>query len=373
MLLPSSVCWSWLRGSRFLKCQAKKLTSVRNVTYNQGQSPEPRIREYFYYIDHQGQLFLDDSKVKNFISCFKGQSPEPRIREYFYYIDHQGQLFLDDSKVKNFISCFKVVLVLKHSTVFFCLQLFLDDSKVKNFISCFKDKQFLVFFFSRLRRNESGRYQDSFPFLSLCGRERNFVRCDDRPVVFTQLLGGAGGGGGPELLSYCGGAERLVVPFCPTALYMHPGNGRLYHPCVERSGSVGLVRSALAIEFSPRFEYRPGEEHISQPTHFNWAGSRHQLTNELARFFREPGTQQEGQDKQFLVFFFSRLRRNESGRYQDSFPFLSLCGRERNFVRCDDRPVVFTQLLGGADPDSGFSAWLNGSGFRHEGQAADKT
>lgn len=228
MLLPSSVCWSWLRGSRFLKCQAKKLTSVRNVTYNQGQSPEPRIREYFYYIDHQGQLFLDDSKVKNFISCFK-------------------------------------------------------------------DKQFLVFFFSRLRRNESGRYQDSFPFLSLCGRERNFVRCDDRPVVFTQLLGGAGGGGGPELLSYCGGAERLVVPFCPTALYMHPGNGRLYHPCVERSGSVGLVRSALAIEFSPRFEYRPGEEHISQPTHFNWAGSRHQLTNELARFFREPGTQQEGQ------------------------------------------------------------------------------
>ncbi|MBN3277878.1 RHG39 protein, partial [Polyodon spathula] len=175
------------------------------------------------------------------------------------------------------------------------LQLFLDDSKVKNFISCFKDKQFLVFFFSRLRRNESGRYQDSFPFLSLCGRERNFVRCDDRPVVFTQLLGGAGGGGGPELLSYCGGAERLVVPFCPTALYMHPGNGRLYHPCVERSGSVGLVRSALAIELSCRFEYRPGQENIGQPTHFIWAGSRHQLTNELARFFREPGTQQEGQ------------------------------------------------------------------------------
>ena len=27
-----------------------------NVTYIQGQSPEPRIREYFYYIDHQGQV-----------------------------------------------------------------------------------------------------------------------------------------------------------------------------------------------------------------------------------------------------------------------------------------------------------------------------
>uniref|UniRef100_A0A663E080 Chromosome 8 open reading frame 82 n=1 Tax=Aquila chrysaetos chrysaetos TaxID=223781 RepID=A0A663E080_AQUCH len=39
--------------------------------YRQGQSPTPRTREYFYYIDHQGQLFLDDTKVKNFITCFK--------------------------------------------------------------------------------------------------------------------------------------------------------------------------------------------------------------------------------------------------------------------------------------------------------------
>lgn len=41
------------------------------VTYVQGQSPETRIREYFYYIDHQGMLFLDDVRIKNFTSCFK--------------------------------------------------------------------------------------------------------------------------------------------------------------------------------------------------------------------------------------------------------------------------------------------------------------
>lgn len=40
-------------------------------TYVQGQSPERRIREYFYYIDHQGMLFLDDVRIKNFTSCFK--------------------------------------------------------------------------------------------------------------------------------------------------------------------------------------------------------------------------------------------------------------------------------------------------------------
>ncbi|KAK3729917.1 hypothetical protein QZH41_018073, partial [Actinostola sp. cb2023] len=41
------------------------------MSYVQGQSPSPKVREYFYYIDHQGQLFLDDTKVKNFITCFK--------------------------------------------------------------------------------------------------------------------------------------------------------------------------------------------------------------------------------------------------------------------------------------------------------------
>lgn len=25
--------------------------------YTQGQSPEPRVREYFYYLDHQGQVY----------------------------------------------------------------------------------------------------------------------------------------------------------------------------------------------------------------------------------------------------------------------------------------------------------------------------
>ncbi|XP_072245041.1 UPF0598 protein C8orf82 homolog [Leuresthes tenuis] len=194
----------------------------------------------------------------------QGQSPEPRIREYFYYIDHQGQLFL-------------------------------DDTKVKNFVTCFKDKQFLVFFFSRLRSNHSGRYEEDFPFLSLCGRERNFLRCDDRPVVFTHLLPVTTGD--QEVLSYCGGAEKLSAPFRPEALYMHPVSGRVYHPCHERWGGVGLVRSALAIEFSSFFVYPPESGQSEQPTHFLWRGQKHTLTNELAGCFptAEEGSGQQGE------------------------------------------------------------------------------
>ncbi|XP_034562298.1 UPF0598 protein C8orf82 homolog [Notolabrus celidotus] len=188
----------------------------------------------------------DCTAFRTTASYIQGQSPEPRIREYFYYIDHQGQLFL-------------------------------DDTKVKNFVTCFKDKKFLVFFFSRLRSNQSGRYED-FPFLSLCGRERNFLRCDDRPVVFTHLLQSPD----QDLLSYCGGAEKLTFPFRPEALYMHPVTGRVYHPCSEQGGSVGLVRSALAIELSPFFVYDSEQGQSGEPTHIIWGEQKHKLSNELA-------------------------------------------------------------------------------------------
>uniref|UniRef100_A0A8D2KBB0 Uncharacterized protein n=1 Tax=Urocitellus parryii TaxID=9999 RepID=A0A8D2KBB0_UROPR len=151
--------------------------------------------------------------------------------------------------------------------------LFLDDSKKKNFITCFKDLQFLVTFFSRLKPNRSGRYEAAFPFLSLCGRERNFLRCEDRPVVFTHLLAT---GRGPSRLSYCGGGEALAVPFEPARLLPLAANGRLYHPAPERAGGVGLVRSALAFELSACFEYGPGAPAL--PSHVRWEGRRLALT-----------------------------------------------------------------------------------------------
>ncbi|XP_041790499.1 UPF0598 protein C8orf82 homolog isoform X2 [Chelmon rostratus] len=71
MLFLRTAALRW-RGLAALRCVPSGFTTSRTtVTYIQGQSPEPRIREYFYYIDHQGQLFLDDTKVKNFVTCFK--------------------------------------------------------------------------------------------------------------------------------------------------------------------------------------------------------------------------------------------------------------------------------------------------------------
>lgn len=50
-------------------------------------------------------------------------------------------------------------------------------------------------------------------------------------------------------------------------------------------------------------------------------------------------------DKKFLAFFFRRVKKNSTGRYENDFPYVSPCGPETNYIRCDDLPVVFTHLL----------------------------
>ncbi|NP_789798.2 UPF0598 protein C8orf82 homolog isoform 2 [Mus musculus] len=47
--------------------RARTCSGVERVSYTQGQSPEPRTREYFYYVDHQGQVCL---------ACDRGRRPE---------------------------------------------------------------------------------------------------------------------------------------------------------------------------------------------------------------------------------------------------------------------------------------------------------
>lgn len=139
----------------------------------------------------------------------------------------------------------------------------------------FLDKDFLVFFYSRLRKNEFQRYTDEFPFVSLCGRERNFVRCDDTPIVFTQILKK----NGDERLSYNNGGERLTVLFEPERIFMNPESGRVYYPTDEKFDGFGLVKSTINEELSPFFVYDNGDS--APPTKLKWNKVERKLTNEL--------------------------------------------------------------------------------------------
>ena len=159
----------------------------------------------------------------------------------------------------------------------------------------FIDKKFLDFFFKRLRVNDTGSYHDDFPYVSPCGREMNYIRCDDLPVVFNQLLKpdrqviediqGHSQLTTPidELLSY-GGVSTLTVPFQPEKLVMFPESGRVYHP--GPVGGVGLIKSSLALEISPLFVYREGSSETDQPDSFAWKGQTHVLDNTIMKYIK---------------------------------------------------------------------------------------
>lgn len=149
---------------------------------------------------------------------------------------------------------------------------------MKNFTSCFKERKFLKFFFNQMKPNHTDRYKD-FPYLSLCGKERNYVRCDDFPFVYTHLFKLANENGEMEdRIAYNHTGEVLSVPFEPNKIFMLPNTGRVYHPAPGRVGHVGLVRSKLAIEISKHFTFDNGEN--LPPTRFTWDGKEYELDNE---------------------------------------------------------------------------------------------
>ncbi|GAB1600711.1 UPF0598 protein CG30010-like [Argonauta hians] len=190
------------------------------------------------------QLLATASQSGRKLHYVQGQTPEPNIREYFYYIDHQGQLFL-------------------------------HDARIKNFTSCFKEKRFIEFFFKRLRLNKTTRYPE-FPYISLCGKERNFISCDDKPIVYTDLVKDKNN---TDYLYFGGHKADLKVLFEPSKLCMLPSNGRVYYPAKEIYGGIGLIKSKIAIELSQYFLFENGES--EPPTHIDWNNQRHELSSDL--------------------------------------------------------------------------------------------
>ena len=58
----------------------------RYVRYVQGQSPKPNIREYFYYIDHQGQVrTVAACKVPLATAVPRGETDIDNTDTHYYY------------------------------------------------------------------------------------------------------------------------------------------------------------------------------------------------------------------------------------------------------------------------------------------------
>ncbi|TMW56010.1 hypothetical protein Poli38472_008658 [Pythium oligandrum] len=153
-------------------------------------------------------------------------------RRYFYYIDLQGRLFL-------------------------------ENTRPKNIATSLKSAKFLRFFYSQLRPNrlkqpDAPRDEEineivpflEYPYRSPCGKEMNFIKCADRPLVFEDLRRSDA----TDKWEFVFGGGELTMPFDPAALKISLTTGRLYHDVETKRfprgdvESIGLVRSQLAVE-----------------------------------------------------------------------------------------------------------------------------
>lgn len=151
-----------------------------------------------------------------------------KSRSYFYSVDLQGRLFL-------------------------------EDTRPKNIATSIKDPKFLDFFFRRVRRINSKDQEfmtargipiKDYPFVSICGKEMNWIRPAATPIVFHTLKSERD----PKLIF--GGT--LMQSFRPSQLAVSCRTGWMYHQLdsipssLEESSTpeYGLVRSAVAVALS---------------------------------------------------------------------------------------------------------------------------
>jgi hypothetical protein len=135
------------------------------------------------------------------------------------------------------------------------------------------DGKFLHFFFTRLRANtyHDRPYAEAFPYVSLCGRERNFIRCADVPFVLTRLLDSG------DLFECCHiPSTTLTIQFDPQKIYVKPDTGRVYHPLPEKFHTgIALIKDAIAEQLSSHLVYDPASDGV--PISIDWKGKVYEL------------------------------------------------------------------------------------------------
>eukprot|EP00924_Labyrinthula_sp_SR-Ha-C_P014355 snap_masked-scaffold_20-processed-gene-3.4-mRNA-1 protein AED:0.43 eAED:0.44 QI:0/0/0/1/1/1/2/0/212 len=171
-----------------------------------------------------------DELQKNQIKPVDFYESQALKKNYFYHIDLQGRLFLEDILPKNVATSLKA-------------------------------ENFLKFFYSNLRPNDIDKFLD-YDFISPCGKEMNFIRPADTPIVFTELKG--------NQLFF---TNRLFNSlFDPSKIHICSSTFRVYHPLIEHTDSslpkkllknfdkeLCLLSSHLAVEVGKNFIEVDGE------------------------------------------------------------------------------------------------------------------
>ncbi|OWZ14032.1 putative mitochondrial protein [Phytophthora megakarya] len=146
-------------------------------------------------------------------------------RRYFYYVDLQGRLFLEDTRPKNIATSLK-------SAKF--LRFFFSQVRPNGIAQC--------------KAKEEEEFLE-YPHRSPCGKEMNFIKCADRPFVFEDLRRDKNDkwalvfGGGELTMPFL--PETLRISLSTGRLYH---DVQTKHVASGTPEGIALVRSQLAVE-----------------------------------------------------------------------------------------------------------------------------
>jgi hypothetical protein len=164
--------------------------------------------------------------------AFYEEHATDKTKKYFYAIDLQGRVFLEEVQPKNIATSLKSNKIL--------------DFLFVNLQECAERDLTLL----------PEAVREDYPFVSHCGVERNFLRPADAAIVFHSLQDSDTIRDKPQL--YYGGT--LHQDFDPSSLAISPRTGRLYHKLVGKGTKLhkqsdggnyyGLVKSSVAVSLS---------------------------------------------------------------------------------------------------------------------------
>lgn len=165
-------------------------------------------------------------------------------RMYFYDIDHNGMVFFEGTKIRNFTTALK-------------------EERLLNFF--FRQIQPIRSIDDKDGENIFAQYREKYRYVSKCGQELNFIRSSGPPVVFQELIQNNLNSGDDEEYGYLrypyGGS--LTYPFMPSKLKVDR-RGNFYHAAPSNVGNIGLLCVALAEQLASSVEEVPIDSHSQQ-------------------------------------------------------------------------------------------------------------
>lgn len=150
-----------------------------------------------------------------------------KLKKYFYHIDLQGRVFLEETEPKTIITSLKTPAF---------LDFFISNLRE----STAQDLDFLP-----------PNVREDYPYVSYCGVERNFVRPADSPIVFHSLDRDAQD---MLQLCFAASLRQRFDPKClaisPRTGHLYHqllGNATIFQ---RKVASYGLIKSSVAVSLS---------------------------------------------------------------------------------------------------------------------------